>query len=100
MGNPPISPLLHPSGRVLIPAELLGFCAVEMEKEPERKRSEIGMGDKGKTRMTGFEKIWAELALMVVGTHMAGWGIRVRKRRRKGRKLLRSMEMDCQSDHG
>lgn len=62
MGNPPISPLLHPCGRVLVPAELLGFCAVEMEKEPERKKSETRVGNKGKNRtmeswtLKGFEQ--------------------------------------------
>lgn len=39
------------------PAELLGFCAVEMEKEPKRKRSEIRLGNKGKNRTIGFERI-------------------------------------------
>lgn len=98
MGNPPISPLLHPCGRVLVPAELLGFCAVEKDKEPERKKSETGVGNKGKNRtmeswtLKGFEqRVGIEGCRYTYG-RVGVWGSR--RGEKEGRRILRSMKMD------
>ena len=81
-----MSPFLHCFGRVLILAELLEFCAIEIDKEPERKKSKTTVGNKGKNK-TMSPALWKdlnrELALEIADTYMAGWGTRVAERRKR-----------------